>query len=141
MEIIPNPQIMLLVFVVFMITIFCMNKFVFVPLISFMDAREQKLAKDLQALSADDNEVQEIEKEIQAILAKAKNEAYTIKEERVNAAKENANAKILAIQNENKEKMDAFMTKLESSRDQMKADIKASLGDVESLLVTKIKNV
>lgn len=141
MEIIPNPKIMLLVFVVFLITMFLLNKFVFVPLISYMDEREKKVSKDLELVSSDDNQSLEIEKEIKEILSKAKNEAFALKEAEINKAKEAAAAKIEKIQAENKEKMDAFLAKLESNKEAMKAEIKASLGDVESLLVTKIKQI
>lgn len=141
MEIIPNPKIMLLVFVVFLITMFLLNKFVFVPLISYMDEREKKVSKDLELVSSDDNQSLEIEKEIKEILSKAKSEAFALKEAEINKAKEAAAAKIEKIQAENKEKMDAFLAKLESNKEAMKAEIKASLGDVESLLVTKIKQI
>ncbi|MWV62562.1 hypothetical protein DCO58_03525 [Helicobacter saguini] len=141
MEIIPNPKIMLLVFVVFLITMFLLNKFVFVPLISYMDEREKKVSKDLELVSSDDSQSEQIEKEIKEILTKAKNEAYALKEAEISKAKEAAAIKIEKIQSENKEKMDAFLAKLEANKEAMKADIKASLGDIESLLVTKIKQI
>ncbi|RDU63448.1 hypothetical protein CQA53_08485 [Helicobacter didelphidarum] len=141
MEIMPNPKIMLLVFIVFMVTMFLLNKFVFQPLISFMDQREQKVANDLQLVNQDDNDLLQIEKEIQEILSKAKIEARTIKDEQIHEAKEKANNKIERIQAENKEKMESFMAKLYENKDQIKNEIKTSLGDIESLLLAKVKQI
>lgn len=141
MEIIPNPNIMLLVFVVFLITMLLLNKFVFQPLIFFMDQRDQKVIKDLQLVSQDDTELARIEKEIQDVLGKAKAEAYAIKEAQIEQAKDDANKEIERIQIENREKMEAFMTSIHDRKEQMKNELKESLGDIESLLMAKIKNL
>lgn len=141
MEIMPDWQVMLVVFVVFMITMFMLNKFVFQPLFAFMDQRDQKVTNDLKLVTQEDNEMQRIEQEIHAILTNAKTKAFEAKEQQVEEAKKAANAKIERIQNENREKMDAFMVKLQENRDSMKNDLRASFGDIESLLVAKIKNI
>ncbi len=141
MEIMPNVQVMLVVFVVFMATMFLLNKFVFQPLFTFMDLREQKVTNDLQLATKEDNELQRIENEIHTILSDAKSQAFAAKEQQIEDAKKAANAKIERIQNENKEKMEAFIAKLQDNRDSMKNELRASLGDVESLLVAKIKNI
>lgn len=141
MEIKPNPQVMLVVFIVFMATMFLLNKFVFQPLFAFMDKREQKVADDLQLATQEDNELQRIENEIHTILSDAKAKAFAMKEEQVEEAKKIANSKIEAIQNENREKMEAFMAKLQDNKDSMKKDLHASFGDIESLLVAKIKHI
>lgn len=141
MEIMPNVQVMLVVFVVFMATMFLLNKFVFQPLFTFMDLREQKVTNDLQLATKEDNELQRIENEIHTILSDAKSQAFAAKEQQIEDAKKAANAKIERIQNENKEKMEAFIAKLQDNRDSMKNELRTSLGDVESLLVAKIKNI
>lgn len=141
MEITPNPQVMLVVFIVFIFTMFMLNKFVFQPLFTYMDQREQKVTDDLQLVTREDNELQHIEKEIYEILSNAKLQAFVAKEEQIEEAKKSANAKIERIQNENREKMDAFMAKLQESRDSMKSDLRNSIGDIEYLLASKIKHI
>lgn len=141
MEIIPNPQVMLVVFIVFVATMFLLNKFVFQPLFTFMDQREQKVANDLQIVTQEDNELQRIENEIHAILSDAKAKAFAMKEEQIEEAKKIASAKIEAIQNDNREKIEAFIAKLHNNKDAIKQDLRASFGDIESLLVAKIKNI
>lgn len=141
MEIMPNPQVMLVVFIVFMVTMFMLNKFVFQPLFACMDQREQKVTSDLELVTREDNELQRIENEIHEILSHAKTQAFTAKEEQVEEAKKSAGAKIERMQNENREKMDAFMAKLQESRDSMKNELRANIGDIESLLAAKIKHI
>ncbi len=141
MEIMPDYKVMLIVFVVFIITMFMLNKFVFNPLISHMDKREQKVTSDLELVNKDDSELLKIEKEIQDILINAKTKAYEIKEQQIYEAKKLANEKIERIQLENKEKMESFMAKLQEDRETMKSDLRSSFGDIDSLIVAKIKNI
>ncbi|TLD80691.1 F0F1 ATP synthase subunit B family protein [Helicobacter trogontum] len=141
MEIMPNPQVMLVVFIVFMITMLMLNKFVFQPLFTYMDQREQKVTNDLQLVTREDNELQRIENEIHEVLSNAKAQAFAAKEEQIEEAKKSANAKIGRIQNENREKMDAFMAKLQENRDSIKNDLRTNIGDIESLLTTKIRHI
>ncbi|WP_104718640.1 F0F1 ATP synthase subunit B family protein [Helicobacter trogontum] len=141
MEIMPNPQVMLVVFIVFMITMLMLNKFVFQPLFTYMDQREQKVTNDLQLVTREDNELQRIENEIHEVLSNAKAQAFAAKEEQIEEAKKSANAKIKRIQNENREKMDAFMAKLQENRDSIKNDLRTNIGDIESLLTTKIRHI
>lgn len=141
MEIMPNPQVMLVVFIVFMITMLMLNKFVFQPLFTYMDQREQKVTNDLQLVTREDNELQRIENEIHEVLSNAKAQAFAAKEEQIEEAKKSANAKIKRIQNENREKMDAFMAKLQEDRDSIKNDLRTNIGDIESLLTTKIRHI
>ena len=142
MEIMPNPQVMFVVFIVFMVTMFMLNKFVFQPLFAYMDQREQKVTSDLELVTRENNELQRIENEIHEILSTiAKAQAFTAKEEQVEEAKKSAGAKIERMQNENREKMDAFMAKLQESRDSMKNELRANIGDIESLLAAKIKHI
>ncbi|GAB0173718.1 hypothetical protein [Helicobacter trogontum] len=141
MEIMPNPQVMLVVFIVFMITMLMLNKFVFQPLFTYMDQREQKVTNDLQLVTREDNELQRIENEIHEVLSNAKAQAFAAKEEQIEEAKKSANAKIERIQNENREKMDAFMAKLQENRDSIKNDLRTNIGDIESLLTTKIRHI
>lgn len=141
MEIMPNPQVMLVVFVVFIATMFLLNKFVFQPLFTYMDQREQKVTSDLQLIAQEDDELQRIEKEIQEILSEAKARAFMAKEEQIEEAKKNANTKIEKIQNENREKREAFLAKLQENRESMKDEIRANFGDIESLIAKKIKQI
>lgn len=139
MEIIPNIRVMLVVFIVFIITMFLLNKFVFQPIISYIDQRNGKISNDLALANQDDKELKEIEFQIHSILSEAKAEAYNIKNKSIQEAKEHASKKIEQTQLENREKMETFMAKLVEQKQQMKDEIMMSLTDVQSLLTAKIK--
>lgn len=140
MEIIPNPKIMLVVFIVFLVTMFLLNKFVFKPIISYIDQRNDKINNDLNLANQNENELSEINSQIYKILSEAKAEAYAIKNKAIQDAKDSANKKIEQAQLENREKMEEFLKKLASQKNQMREDIKASLSDIDSILLAKIKN-
>lgn len=141
MDIKPDPSVMLVVFVVFLITMFFLNSFVFRPLLDFMTQREQKIASDLESANKEDNELKQLEMQIKDVLNKAKMEATTLRDEQIQQAKDNANAKIARIQLENREKMDEFVAKLHQSKEQMKSELKSNCNDISSLIVAKIKNI
>lgn len=141
MQIIPDPQVMLAVFIVFMITMFALTKLVFKPLIAYMDDRDNKISSDLKLATSDDKELEKIEQQIKDIIAEAKAKANSIRETQMHEAKELAQAKIAQTRAENKEKMDSLMARLNDEREQMKAQFKASLGDLDSVLTAKVKNI
>ncbi|RDU73651.1 hypothetical protein CQA66_00190 [Helicobacter aurati] len=141
MEITPNPQVMLVVFIVFLITMFLLNRLVFQPIIFYIDQRNAKISNDLALASQDDKELEEIQLQIHKILSEAKIEACNLKSKTIQEAKEHANKKIEQIQLENREKMEVFVAKLIEQKHQMKDEIKTNLTGMESLLLTKIRNV
>ncbi len=141
MEIMPDYEVMIVVFVVFLVTMFMLSKFVFNPLISYMDKREQKVTSDLELVNKDDNELLRIEQEIHDILSEAKAEAYSAKEQQMEEAKKIANEKIEKIKLENKEKMEAFMLKIQENRESIKDELRNSFVGLDSMVAEKIKNI
>lgn len=141
MEILPDIRIMLVVFVVFFATMFCLNKFVFKPIISLMDQREQKISEDLKSVNDDTEELARLESEAQKVLRDAKMEAYNIIESEMSQAKEAANAKVEKTALENKEKFDSFMAGLHSHSENIKDDFRKHLSDLDSIILAKMKNL
>lgn len=141
MHIVPNLSIMLLVFFVFLITMYCLNHFVFKPLITFMDERDSKIASYVETVRQNRKEVENKEKQIIEIIENAKQEAHNIIQKQVNDSKEIAQSKIEKINSENKAKFSTFMSDLDKDREFIKQEIKSHLYEFEELLVHKIKNI
>lgn len=141
MEILPDTHIMLVVAVVFFATMFFLNKYVFEPVISLMDKREQKINEDLKSVSNDDVELAKLEEEAQMILKNAKAEAYAIVEAEVARAKEVAQAKIEKTTFENKEKFDSFLIRLYAHREEMKSELREHLKEARPAILAKMKNL
>ncbi|PAF50287.1 hypothetical protein BKH43_05140 [Helicobacter sp. 13S00401-1] len=141
MQIEPNIYVMILVFVVFLITMYLMNKFVFKPMIGFMDKRDEHIRQDLIDAHSNQDEITALERETQDILQKAKHEAHMLIESETKKAKDAANDSIEKALQENKAKLDAFKANLREQKPLLKAKIKEHLLDLDSMLSKKIRNV
>lgn len=76
-----NVWLMLSVAVIFLITMFLLNQWLFKPLIAFMEEREAKLNEQLKMINSNSVDTEKLEKEIEEILTNAKREAAKIREE------------------------------------------------------------
>lgn len=138
---IPDPWLMLLVFVVFIITMLLLNSWLFKPLIGFMDERENSLRKDMESAMSDDNEVQEIQEKIRAIFADAKAQASSIIESATIEAKAEYDEKMEKQANEVQGRIDSFRVDLENQKNQAKQELLADLGVFEMALKSKVQQI
>ncbi|PAF45910.1 hypothetical protein BKH40_00420 [Helicobacter sp. 11S02629-2] len=132
---------MVLVFIVFLITMYLMNKFVFKPMIGFMDKRDEHIKQDLVDAHKNQDEITAIEKETQTILQEAKHHSHMLIETETKKAKDEANAAIEKALEENKAKLDSFKASLREQKPLLKAKIKEHLVGLDSMLSNKIRNI
>ena len=138
---IPDPYLMSLVFVVFLITMILLNVWLFKPLIGFMDEREATLRKDLDLVSSSDTQVQEIQQQIQDILSTAKNHSSEILQKATNDAKNLYEASMQKKQEELAKKLQDFRVNLDKQKEVSKKELLGSLGEFEDALKLKIKQL
>ncbi len=138
---IPDPWLMLLVFVVFIVTMFFLNTWLFKPLLGFMDEREASIQRDLQSAQSDDNSVKDIQNQIQSVLKNARNEASQILEEATNKAKEDYDKKISKKQEEMQRKIEDFRKDLISQKKSLKTELESYMPDFKKALQGKISQI
>ena len=138
---IPDPYLMLLVFIVFLVTMFLLNKWLFKPLIGFMDEREATLRKDLDSISSSDAKVQELQQQIQDLLTSARTRSNEILQKATNEAKAHYEANIQKKQEELAKKLQDFRANLGKQKQTDKKELLANLGDFENALMSKIKQL
>lgn len=138
---IPDPYLMLLIFVVFLITMFLLNSWLFRPLLAFMDERENSLRKDMDTAAGDNDEVREIQAKIQALFADAKMQAGKIIEEATESAKAEYDSKMAKIASEIQGKTDRFRAELEEQKIQARQELLADLSGFEVALKDKIRAI
>ena len=138
---IPDPYLMLLVFIVFLVTMFLLNKWLFKPLIGFMDEREATLRKDLDSISSSDAKVQELQQQIQDLLTSARTRSNEILQKATNEAKAHYEANIQKKQEQLAKKLQDFRANLEKQKQTDKKELLANLGDFENALMSKIKQL
>lgn len=138
---IPDPYLMLLVFVVFLLTMVLLNVWLFKPLIGFMDEREATLRKDLDSISSSDTQVQEIQQQIQDILSDARARSSEILQKATSDAKSHYEASLQKKQEELAKKLQDFRANLEKQEEVSKKELLAHLGEFEDALKLKIKQL
>lgn len=138
---IPDPYLMLLVFVVFLLTMILLNVWLFKPLIGFMDEREATLRKDLDSISSSDTQVQEIQQQIQDILSDARARSSEILQKATSDAKSHYEANLQKKQEELAKKLQDFRANLEKQKEVSKKELLAHLGEFEDALKLKIKQL
>ena len=138
---IPDPWLMLLVFVVFLLTMFFLNVWLFKPLLGFMDEREASIQRDLQSVASNDSDVQEIQKQIQEILANARQEAGRILDDAISQAKEDYDKKISKKQAEMQRKIEDFRKDLVSQKKSLKTELESYMPDFKKALQSKISQI
>lgn len=138
---IPDPYLMLLVFVVFLLTMILLNVWLFKPLIGFMDEREATLRKDLDSISSSDTQVQEIQQQIQDILSDARARSSEILQKATSDAKSHYEANLQKKQEELAKKLQDFRANLDKQKEVSKKELLAHLGEFENALKLKIKQL
>ena len=135
-----NIGVMLIEAGIFLVTLVLLKKWLFDPLVAFMDEREKKLQKSLEMINANTEDTKEFEEEIEKVLAKAKKEAKTIRDE--------ARAKAIAEANEIKGKIVAeiekakeeLVEKIKAEKEKIIAKMNENKDEIKSLVENKIRN-
>lgn len=136
-----NPQLMALVFVLFIISIYVLNKWLYQPILNFMDARDEKIKNDLANIDGNDSQITHIDGEIRAILDEARKEASAIKESALNDAKADYANNIERLKSENDENLSARLKALQSEKDELKSALLAQMSDFQTAINKKLEHI
>lgn len=123
MTIIPTPWVMALVFVVFLILVYGLNRILYKPLLSFMEAREASIKKDSEGIDCNNSEIIKLHKEAEDIIQAAKIEANAIKSKAKENAKISSEARIVQKRDELNLKYREFVENLEGEKEQLKTSL------------------
>lgn len=136
-----NPLLMGLVFVLFILSIFLFNSWLFKPLVAFMDDRSNSIRSDVGEISANEHEVKSILKESEDILDNARREASHTKEVAYNEAKKVVQSQIEARQKEIDGKMALFNTEMSTERVELKNSLLSQAPLFKESLKAKISRL
>ena len=113
--------LILLTAVVFFLLVFLLNKWLYRPLLSFMQEREESIARDLQNASANESGAHEILAEAQTIVQNAKAEANAQKKEAVEAAKAEVAKLLEAKKSELEKRYEEFLQELAKEEESIRS--------------------
>jgi len=118
-----NPILLLATFVVFVSLIAVLNSWLYNPLISFMNKRDEDIKRDLSKVGSNDEEIAELNAKAESIVMKAKLEAAALREKVIADAKELAESKLEAKRAELAQEYLEFEKSLVDSKESLKADL------------------
>ncbi|WP_294962513.1 FoF1 ATP synthase subunit B' [Sulfurimonas sp.] len=118
-----NPILLLATFVVFLSLIAVLNSWLYNPLFSFMNKRDEDIKKDLLKVGNNDEEIDGLNSKAQLIITNAKLEAAALREKVIEDAKELADSKLEAKRAELASQYLEFEQSLSESKEQLTSDI------------------
>lgn len=136
-----NPLLMLLVLVVFVILIYLLNEWLYKPLMGFMENRDRSIKNDLDSILGNDKEVTALQAEADQILAKAKKEAGSIKEEAYESAKKSADARVDAKRLELERQKADYMAQLQKEQKELRASLLSQMDVFKGSLKNKMQQL
>ena len=136
-----NPQLMLLVFVLFILSIYLLNRWLYQPILNFMDARDAMIKNDLENASGNEGEIEAIKGEIADILDNARKEATAIKEKASLEIKAKYDREIEALKAENEKDLARFLESMQKEKESIKSALLAKMPEFQKSLNAKIKQI
>ena len=122
-----NPILLVATLIVFLTLIAVLNSWLYNPLFSYMNKRDEDIKKDLHRVGSSDDEIHELNSKAESIIIKAKLEVAAIREKVITDAKELAESKLEAKRAELANQYLEFEQSLAQSREQLKSDLKLQI--------------
>ena len=122
-----NPILLLATFVVFLSLIAVLNSWLYNPLFSFMNKRDEDIKKDLNKVGSNDNEINELHSKAELIIMNAKLEVAALREKVIADAKELADSKLEAKRAELAQEYLEFEKSLAKSKEQLVNDLTSDI--------------
>ena len=91
-----NPILLVATLIVFLTLIAVLNSWLYNPLFSYMNKRDEDIKRDLQKVGSSDDEIHELHSKAESIIINAKLEAAALREKVIADAKELAESKLEA---------------------------------------------
>ena len=118
-----NPILLLVTFVVFISLIAILNSWLYNPLFSYMNKRDEDIKKDLNKIGSNDDEMHELNSKAESIIMNAKLEAMALREKVIADANELAESKLETKRAELANEYIEFEKSLSESKDQLTKDL------------------
>jgi len=136
-----NPILLLATFVVFLSLIAVLNSWLYNPLFSFMNKRDEDIKKDLEKVGSNDDEINELTSKAESIIMNAKLEAAALREKVIADAKELADSKIEAKRAELAHEYLEFEQSLAKSKEQLTSDLMAQVPVFKKAVEAKFSQI
>jgi len=136
-----NPILLLATFVVFLSLIAVLNSWLYNPLFSFMNKRDEDIKKDLAKIGNNDDEIQVLTSKAESIIMNAKLDATALREKVVADAKELADSKLEARRAELASEYVEFEKSLSKSKDELTSDLMLQVPSFSEAVKAKFSQI
>ena len=136
-----NPILLLVTFVVFVSLIAVLNSWLYNPLFSFMDKRDEDIKKDLAKTGSNDDEINTLNEKANSIIMTAKLEAAALREKVITDAKELAESKLEAKRAELASEYLEFEQSLAKSQDELTTDLMSQVPVFKEAVKAKFSQI
>ncbi len=136
-----NLELLVGTIIVFLILIALLNSWLYNPLFSYMQKRDDDIKRDLAEVGSNDNEITALHEEAAKIAMDAKLEASALREKVIADAKELAESKIEAKRAENASEFDKFRESLLTERDALKNSLLSQMPLFKEAVKAKISQI
>ncbi|WP_428737253.1 FoF1 ATP synthase subunit B' [Sulfurimonas sp.] len=136
-----NPILLLATFVVFVSLIAVLNSWLYNPLFSFMNKRDEDIKKDLDKVGSNDSEIAELQAKAQSIIMNAKLEAAALREKVITDAKELAENKLEAKRAELAVDYTEFKQSLAKSKEELTKELMAQVPMFKEAITAKVSQI
>ncbi|WP_457597599.1 F0F1 ATP synthase subunit B family protein [Hydrogenimonas sp.] len=134
-------SLMLLVAVVFLVLLFLLNSWLYQPLLRFMDERDRSIRKDLENVSSNSHEIEELRAKAEAVIAQAKSEAAEMRAKTIEESKLLAQSKVEAKKEELEKAYQAFLGELKEEEERLKSELLSQMPLFKESLKAKFSQI
>jgi F-type H+-transporting ATPase subunit b len=134
-------ELMIVVLFVFFLLLFVLNKMLYIPLLDFMNDRDDSIANDLKSAKELTGNTDELNAQATEIIDNAKSEASAIREKVMQEAKAKALANITAKQSELEKDYQGFIDKLNQEKEELKSALLNEMPSIKDGLKTKLASL
>lgn len=136
-----HPSIMFATMAIFLAMIVILNTMLYKPLLKSIDERNDSIKNDEAKAKQYSQDISNANDEVEAIYANTREEVFKIKQQAINAAKEEVNQIIKAKKEELERRMNSFYLELENQKKEFKENLSQYLPDLKQALQNNIKKI
>ena len=136
-----NPILLLATFVVFVSLIAVLNSWLYNPLFSFMNKRDEDIKKDLDKVGSNDDEIATLNAKAESIIMTAKLEAAALREKVIADAKELAESKLEAKRAELANEYLEFEQSLAQAQNELTSDLMSQVPVFKEAVKAKFSQI
>ena len=136
-----SPILLLSSGIVFLLVLARLNSCLYKPLFKHMDDRSESIAKDLENARNNGANIEGMLADAKEIIAKAKNEATSIREKASKEAQDLADSKLASAKVDANSKYDDFVKSLEIEKESLKTSLVSAMPLFKDSLKAKISSI